>query len=327
MKARTRENSEMLCEEDLTFQEEYVLNLKANAKRSIKRGMCLKTAFLFGLLMVPLGPIGIYFGGVLGGIIGWSIGYAIEIKRRRKVICDADSFLKRLTYLIRWARFNFSTADDHLHMLTTVLREFHPLMSVQETLTDNTANTQLNRLYNFIKREDVQHWLWIYIDNFFSSIKNKNLSEKDMRNAINEFKMVTETAVKCCENYTKPAAIARLVVMMEDERVVRILTYNQNQLLNSQNTGGAGEQTTRNAELLVAGDQYRRLSTFVLPERSIGPVSNFPDSKTIPIREEDDDDDDDEDDDDVKTEASTLIPATKSKVKTAVAPLPIKKRN
>lgn len=118
---------------------------------------------------------------------------------------------------MRWAEFHFASSECQLQILMKVILEYRALAAVGAF--SPTARTQLRMLHRFLRRSDVQHVLWLYIDYFFSHWDKMSIAEIGM------CQTVFEVCLLCCEHLKKkpPPVIQRMGELLRGSHAVQRL--------------------------------------------------------------------------------------------------------
>lgn len=169
----------------------------------------------FGTLVFVMawGPIVMAMGFVFGGLVGFAFSLANDLCRLRRRQSAAKEQRRKIDNLMRWANYHFATSQSQLQLIFKVILEYQVLARLGGS--SKTARSQLKLLFQFLKRDDVGHCLWLYLDYFLSNYKRMARSEISM------CFLVCQVCTQCVASLRKtpPPVVERMSVIMADEAV------------------------------------------------------------------------------------------------------------
>eukprot|EP00919_Chromeraceae_sp_WS-2016_P073614 GHVR01174095.1.p1 GENE.GHVR01174095.1~~GHVR01174095.1.p1 ORF type:complete len:347 (+),score=89.01 GHVR01174095.1:51-1091(+) len=170
MSCDTDHLNELALDDEQFFERDYVERTRIGVKRNYRKlGCCLGMGF-FVLVALPFGAVILLMTSLVGGAIGACIGSCVQCfiwktQKRRAMHHD-----QKLLYLVRWAHFNFVTADCKETFIYLVVLRFHgTAVSVRgqpHVRPTHMVRRQMKQLYTFLKRYDVQTTLCNIVGKF-----------------------------------------------------------------------------------------------------------------------------------------------------------------
>lgn len=207
----------------------------------VKTSYALNGAGTGWVLCIPFGPIGIILGALLGALIGFLVALIhIDITSRQRV-SEAVEHKQKAKNTIRWAHFHFTNSDNNLQLVFKVIQECE---FISQAVEWSPATLETAKELNiFVRRNDVQRCLWLYLDFFFLHWKTSTRAE------IAFCQTVCEVCVKADEIDRKHVPVVERMKRLLDSRVVTAI-FEAASLVKDKNA----EKARKDAELLIEAD-------------------------------------------------------------------------